>query len=77
MLVSLENIIVDGIFQTPDWSPSDVPQLDTKIMTSALLDLNPGHQWQAYTPQALSSVYERVLGENGTWKERKLLKDMV
>ena len=60
MSIPLENTLADGILRIPQLSSREIVNLDGRRLIPKLLDFNPRHEWHAYTPQTISSIYERL-----------------
>ncbi|KAL8929667.1 MAG: hypothetical protein Q9172_000346 [Xanthocarpia lactea] len=60
MSIPLENTLADSILRIPQLSSREIVNLDGRRLIPKLLDLNPRHEWHAYTPETISSIYERL-----------------
>ncbi|KAL8757774.1 MAG: hypothetical protein Q9199_001986 [Rusavskia elegans] len=58
MSIPLENTLADSFLHAPRLSLWEIENIDCRTLVLTLLDLNPQHEWHAYTPGALSSIYE-------------------
>lgn len=61
MSVPLENTLADSFLHAPRLSLWEIENIDCRTLVLTLLDLNPQHEWHAYTPGALSLIYKSVV----------------
>lgn len=65
------------ILRVPAWTLTDCETKPAETLLAEILQLNPTVPWTALAPRSLHVVYGKLLGKNGTVRERTLLRQMV